>query len=191
MGHAGIHGPGSLYALRVLIGAAEAGFTPVAMYYMSTLYPKYDLAFRLGMFAGMYSVAGAFAGVIAYGLLKVDNASVKGWQAVFLVEGGVTVFMAVVSFLMLPKKIDTAWFLTPEERLHAVRRMELDLAGTQEGAEISGKGVTKRDVLDVARDWKKLLTIVCNIFCVLPVTGFTTFLPLVVQGLAGPPLPHW
>jgi MFS family permease len=53
MCHAAIKGRGTLIALRLLIGAAEAGFTQIGMYYMSTLYPKYDLALRYGLFAGM------------------------------------------------------------------------------------------------------------------------------------------
>lgn len=35
------------------------------------MYPKFSLGFRMGMFSGMYSIARAFAGLIAYGLLKV------------------------------------------------------------------------------------------------------------------------
>ena len=66
MCHAAIRGSGTLIALRLLIGAAEAGFTQIGMFYLSTLYPKYDVGIRMGMFTGMYSVAGAFAGVLAY-----------------------------------------------------------------------------------------------------------------------------
>lgn len=182
MAHAGINGSGSLIALRLLIGAAEAGFTQIGMYYLSTLYPKYSVGFRAGMFTGMYSVAGAFAGLLAYGLLQIDSPSVHGWQVVFLLEGGVTVLLGFISFFVFPKSIATAWFLTPEERLHAVRRMELDNAASHEVDAESTK-LTRRDVLDVVKDWKKLLIVLFNITTVLPVTAFTTFLPLVVEGM--------
>ena len=182
MAHAGINGSGSLIALRLLIGAAEAGFTQIGMYYLSTLYPKYSVGFRAGMFTGMYSVAGAFAGLLAYGLLQIDSPSVHGWQAVFLLEGGVTVLLGFISFFAFPKSIGTAWFLTPEERLHAVRRMELDNAASHE-VDAESTRLTRRDVLDVVKDWKKLLIVLFNITTVLPVTAFTTFLPLVVEGM--------
>lgn len=182
MAHAGINGSGSLIALRLLIGAAEAGFTQIGMYYLSTLYPKYSVGFRAGLFTGMYSVAGAFAGLIAYGLLQVDSPSVHGWQVVFLLEGGITVLLGVLSFFVFPKSIGTAWFLTEEERRHAVRRMELDNAASHE-VDAESTRLVKRDVLDVIKDWKKVLTVVFNITTVLPVTAFTTFLPLVVQGM--------
>jgi MFS family permease len=183
MAHAGIKGSGSLIALRILIGAAEAGFTQIGMYYMSTIYPKYSVGLRAGLFTGMYSVAGAFAGLIAYGLLKIESPTVHGWQVVFLLEGGVTVLLGILSFFILPKNLAKAWFLTPEERQHAVRRMEIDLAGTQEEADVNSTSITRRDIVDVAKDWKKILTVVFNITTVLPVTAFTTFLPLVVQGM--------
>ncbi|KAF6793454.1 allantoate transport protein [Colletotrichum sojae] len=183
MCHAAIRGSDTLFALRLLLGAAEAGFTQTGMFYMSTLYPKYDVGLRVGVFTGMYSVAGAFAGVLAYGLLRIEAVGVRGWQVVFLFEGAVTVFLGVITFFILPKNLAGAWFLTEEERAHAVRRMEIDLAGTQEEADIGGTSVVKRDFIDVARDWKKLMIVVCNITTVLPVTAFTTFLPLIVQGM--------
>ncbi|KAK0634128.1 major facilitator superfamily domain-containing protein [Immersiella caudata] len=184
MAHAGINNSGTLIALRLLLGAAESGFTQTAFYYMSTMYPKFSLGFRMGMFSGMYSIAGAFAGLIAYGLLQVNSDSLKGWQVVFLVEGGITVFMAIVGWFVFPADISTAWFLNEREREHAVMRMGRDLAGGQE--EEDGKSrmaELKKDVVDVLKDWKKLLTVVCNITAVVPVTAFTTFLPLIVQGM--------
>ncbi|KAF2025469.1 MFS general substrate transporter [Setomelanomma holmii] len=150
---------GTLIVPRMLIGAAKAGFTQFGFFYMSTLYPKYDLALRYDIFAGMYSVAGAFAAVLAYGLLKSESSSLHGWQIVFIFEGGFTVFLELITFFL--------------ERAHAVRRMEIDLASTQE----------ERDLIDVAKDWKKLFVVICNIPAVLPVPAFTTFLPLIVKGM--------
>ncbi|KAK8104982.1 transporter [Apiospora kogelbergensis] len=185
MCHAAIRNSGTLIALRLLIGAAEAGFTQIGNYYMSTVYPKSELAWRVGLFSGMYSVAGAFAGLIAYGLLKIETPHIHGWQALFLLEGGFTVLLGLLTLFVLPKRLGTAWFFTEAERAHALHRMEVDLAGTQEEAETQGGGgmVTRRDVVDVFTDWKKLATVLCNVTTVLPVTAFTTFLPLVVKGM--------
>jgi MFS family permease len=183
MCHAAIRGSGTLIALRVSIRAAEAGFTQIGMYYLSTLYPKYHVGLRVGLFTGMYSVGGALAGLLAYGLLKISSESIRGWQVVFLFEGAVTVTLGLITILVLPKSLDSAWFLTREERAHAVRQMEVDLAGTQEEADITSTSIARRDFVDVAKDWKKLSIVVCNITAVLPVTAFTTFLPLIVQGM--------
>ena len=223
MAHAAISNSATLVALRLLLGAAESGFTQTAFYYMSTMYPKFSLGFRMGMFSGMYSIAGAFAGLIAYGLLKLETEKLHGWQVVFLVEGGVTVLMGVVGYFVFPTELGTAWFLNGRERQHAVNRMGRDLAdGNEDDTGESRWAEVKKDVRDVLRDWKKLLTIVCNITAVVvssprssfffpsslpfpfslpflfslpahcsyrinltrqPVTAFTTFLPLIVQGM--------
>ncbi|KAK7955711.1 MFS general substrate transporter [Apiospora aurea] len=204
MCHAVIRNSGTLIALRLLIGAAEAGFTQIGNYYMSTAYPKAELgksavdhwfinadvltpipnptAWRVGLFSGMYSIAGAFSGLVAYGLLKLETPHIHGWQAVFLLEGGFTVLLGLLTLLVLPRRLVTAWFLTGPERAHALYRMEVDLAGTQE-ADAPSTMVTRRDVLDVITDGKKLGTVLCNVTSVLPVTAFTTFLPLVVKGM--------
>ncbi|KAF2401562.1 MFS general substrate transporter [Trichodelitschia bisporula] len=180
--HAGIRNRGTLIALRLLLGAAESGFTPTSFYYMSTLYPKEYLGFRTGMFTGMYSVAAAFSGLIAFGTLQIDSSRLHGWQVLFVLEGSLTIVFAVVSFLMLPRNTSTAWYLSQREREHAARRMHLDV-GTEEAGSHSSTSLTMGNIVDAVKDWKKLLIVVCNIFVVLPVTAFTTFLPLIVQGM--------
>lgn len=213
--HVAVRSSSTFYALRLLLGVAEAGFTPTAFYYMSTFYPKFSLGFRMGMFSGMYSVAGAFAGLLAYGLLHSETSALRGWQMLFLVEGVMTVAVALIALAILPKDISKAWFLTEVEKGHALRRMERDLQvgfDSAIGDRIDSDGdlyaakddqkITMRDITDVFRDWKKLLVISFNILSVLvrfglyslkmlcftdeslkPVTAFTTFLPLVVQGM--------
>jgi hypothetical protein len=93
---------------------------------MSTLHPKHDVGIGVGILTGMYGVAGAFAGVLACGLLRVKSDSLHGWQVPFHVEGGIKVFFS------LPKSFSKAWFLSRKERQYAVQRMELDLTGTQD-----------------------------------------------------------
>jgi len=184
MAHAGIKNSGTLIALRLLLGAAESGFTQTAFYYMSTMYPKFSLGFRMGMFSGMYSIAGAFAGLIAYGLLRVETKSLRGWQVVFLVEGGLTVFMAVVGWCVFPEHLGSAWFLSESERAHAVNRMGRDLADGQEeeSRESSRMAELKKDVVDVLKDWKKLLIIVCNITAVVVSVGAFLCLTSIAAG---------
>lgn len=180
--HIGANSTPTFLALRLLLGVGEAGFTPTAYYYMSLFYPKFSLGFRMGLFSGMYSVAGAFAGLLAYGLLHLDSGILHGWQTVFLFEGALTVFVAIIGLVVLPMSPGTAWFLTSAEREHAAKRMMQDDAHAGDTSEHETH-ITLRDVKDVLRDWKKLLIVVFNILSVLPVTAFTTFLPLIVEGM--------
>lgn len=183
--HIAIDNSNTFLALRLLLGVAEAGFTPTAYYYMSLFYPKFSLGFRMGVFSGMYAVAGAFAGLLAYGLLHTHTSRLQGWQMLFLVEGILTVFVGLLALAILPSDLSKVWFLTQNERIHAVRRIERDQRSTAElveprptlaafgtesqdlGHKIEESKITWRDIQDVLTDWKKLLIIVCNIFSVL------------------------
>jgi MFS family permease len=187
MAMSAIKSRGTLIALRLLLGAFEAGFVPTVYYYITTLYPNYVIGFRLGLFAGCYSIAGAFSGLIAYGALQVQSAQWSDWQILFLLEGGLTLGFAVITLLVIPAKLSTAWMLTPAEREHAVYRMDRDTADVDEALGYNNidhdHKVSLRNVKDALKDAKKLGIIFFNIFALVPVYGLTTFTPLIIQGI--------
>lgn len=116
-----------------------AGFYPTTVSYLSLFYTRFEFGRRLGLFYGSYGVAGALGGVIAYlvfsrfpsddisttGHLESDN-SWQACQVLFLVEGCLTIVVAMAGFFWLPKSAGTAWFLNPEERECAETRVALD-----------------------------------------------------------------
>ncbi|GAA5881962.1 hypothetical protein JCM8547_003934, partial [Rhodosporidiobolus lusitaniae] len=181
--HAAIHNRASLFALRLLLGAFEASFFPSTVYYLSTMYTRYDLGFRLGLFAGCYSIASAFSGLIAYGCFHIKNDALHGWQWLFVLEGAVTVAFAFVTFAVLPRNNHRIWFFNGEEQAHLVERMERDIAAHTSEAETSGKTMAWRDVRDAFYSWEKIVIIIGNIFATLPVSAFGVFAPLVVKGM--------
>lgn len=93
--------------------------------------------------------------------------------------------MAIVSFVILPKNLGTAWFLTPEQRAHAGRRMQIDSPTVDRDGNLieDDNKVTKQNVLDAFSDWRSLLIVCCNIASVLPVSVFSVFMPLIVKGM--------
>ncbi|GAA5889544.1 hypothetical protein JCM6882_007065 [Rhodosporidiobolus microsporus] len=181
MAHAAIHNRATLFALRLLLGAFEASFFPSTVYYLSTMYTRYSLGFRLGLFAGMYSIASAFSGAIAYGCFHIRGA-LHGWQYLFILEGAVTVLFAIITLLVLPRNNHKLYFLTPEEQAHHVDRQERDIAAHTADSETGGHNTTWRDVKD-ALAWHKLLIIVGNVMATLPVSAFGVFAPLLVKGM--------
>jgi len=95
--------------------------------------------------------------------------------------------MAIIGWLFLPSAPGSAWFLTEEERLFATSRMQLDSCRFV-SHEYSKDGVeedklTRRDVVETARDWKLWYVLVFNICASVPSQAFGVFLPLVVRGL--------
>lgn len=176
-----------LIALRLLLGVFEAGYIPTSYYYIGTLYPSYQAGFRMGLMSMAFAFSGAFSGLIAYGCFRLQSTQWKDWQVLFLVQGSVTIFIAVLALALLPTKLSTAWFLSEEQRSHAVRRMTLDVATDEEveraNSEANDHRVTFRKVLLALKDWKKVLIIVLNICATVPAYGFSIFLPLIVRGM--------
>ncbi|KAJ5991678.1 hypothetical protein N7451_007402 [Penicillium sp. IBT 35674x] len=175
-----------MMALRLLLGVFEAGYIPTAYYYISILYPAYQAGFRMGMMALSFAFSGAFSALIAYGCFQLHSSVWKAWQMLFLVQGSVTIFIAVLALVALPTKLSTAWFLNKRERSHAVRRMVLDTAAdedTPQFNEANDHRVTLRNIVDALKDWKKILIVICNLCATTPAYGFAIFLPLIVKGM--------
>jgi MFS family permease len=200
-----IRGRSALIAIRLMVGAFEAGFYPTAVGYLSCFYRRYDLAVRLALFYGQYAIAGAFSGSIgtfathvnrrhktdgsdqAYGVFHLKGSGLYNWQYLFILEGGLTVVMALIAWVWLPDGPGDAWFLTKEERVFATSRIIKDNADyimhdcASNGVETDR--LTRRDVQETAKDWKMWYILVFNICASVPNQTFSVFLPLVVQGL--------
>jgi len=169
---------GQLIAIRLLIGAFESGFFATAASYISLFYPRFNLAFRISLFFFAYAVSGGFGGLIAYGAFNL-NGSLWGWQYLFLIEGGITILLAIITPLWLPAGPGTAWFLSKSERAYAEKRMIMDSAENLSGS----YKVSKRDILESLSDFKLWIMLPCGMLTTMGPTGFTTFLPIVVKGL--------
>ncbi|KAK3995317.1 major facilitator superfamily domain-containing protein, partial [Cladorrhinum sp. PSN332] len=157
-------------AVRFVLGIFEAGMLPGIAYYLSRWYRRSELTFRLGLYIVMAPMAGAFGGLLASGILKLDSfCGVTSWRMIFVLEGIITVFLAVVSFFTLTDRPETARWLTQEEKELAMARVKSERVATTE-------------VLD-KMDKKKLLQGILN-----PITILTSFIFLLnnitVQGLA-------
>lgn len=124
---------GGLVAVRMFLGLCEGGLLPGMVLYLSTIYRRQELQLRIGIFYASASLSGAFGGILAFGITKMDGLSgVAGWRWIFIIEGIATVLAATLTAFLLPRGIETATFLTEEERQFALRRLRLsDTASTQ------------------------------------------------------------
>ncbi|KAG7735187.1 hypothetical protein KL948_000753 [Ogataea haglerorum] len=87
--------------------AAESVIYPGSYFILSCWYTRSELQTRMGIFYGANTLAGAFGGVLAYGIGNLDHA--RGWRAwrwLFLIEGVATVFVALfvalLGYVLLP-----------------------------------------------------------------------------------------
>ena len=110
-------GPWSFYALRFLLGVAEAGCFPGMAFYLTQWLQPRDRAAALASLATMAMVSGIVGAPLAAGLLSLDKVSgLSGWQWLFLVEGVPAIVIGCCVYACLPNGPDDAKWLTAAER---------------------------------------------------------------------------
>ncbi|WP_428486825.1 MFS transporter [Rhodopila sp.] len=118
-----VQGETSFYVVRFLLGAAEAGFFPGMLFYLSLFFPA---AYR-GRMVSTFMVATAFSAVfgapVSSLILAMNGfAGLKGWQWVFLTEAVPALILSVVILLVLKDSpAETTW-LDDDERAWLVAR---------------------------------------------------------------------
>jgi MFS family permease len=81
-----------LIIVRIFLGVAESGYFPGVAYYLTTFYKRDELAFRIAIFFSTATVAGAFGGLLDYGIGFMRNVGGfrNGWHWVFILRTFVT-----------------------------------------------------------------------------------------------------
>ncbi|KAF8962545.1 MFS general substrate transporter [Flammula alnicola] len=156
---------GSLLTARIALGVFEAGFAPVITLYFC------DRQFALWF--GFATVAGAFGGLIAFGVQHIHS-SVQNWRLLFIIEGVPPVILGVVTYFFLPNRPESTAYLNERERKIAVERMNRDSSGD------TGAVVNKAHVLAAFRDWRLYVggAIYFGLNCALASIG--AFLPTII-----------
>ncbi|KAH7123322.1 major facilitator superfamily domain-containing protein [Dactylonectria estremocensis] len=153
--HGVVKGFGGLLAVRMLLGVFEAGFYPGAVYLCTFWYMPKDLATRIAYFYCTSALSGAFSGLLAAGIAKMDGVGgYEGWRWIFLLEGIVTVILGVSCFFFLidSPALSTRW-LSPEE----IRFLELQSFIKQGGRfaeESTDKKFDWHDLKMVLKNWR-------------------------------------
>jgi MFS transporter, ACS family, tartrate transporter len=108
--------PWHLYALRFLLGSAEAGFFPGVVFYLKSWFPSTARAKALALFATAGPVSAVITGPLSGTLLGIHRAGLAGWQWMFLLEGAPAVILGAVAFLFLTNNPKEAHWLPLEQR---------------------------------------------------------------------------
>lgn len=172
-----------LLAGRFFLGVTEAGFFPAATFLLTLWYRRFELQRRMAVFYGAASLAGAFSGLLAFGIEKLNGrAGLAGWQWIFLIEGLIPVACSLVMWRALPDSPETAKFLTPAERHFLVQRIAND-AGSGQGRVTNSDAIQKEHILAGLSDWKIWAATVIFWGNTVGVYGFTATVPSVINGL--------
>ncbi|KAF8175378.1 MFS transporter [Pholiota molesta] len=118
---------GGLVAIRIFLGLCEGGLLPGIILYLSTIYKRHELQLRVGIFYASASLSGAFGGLLATAILKMDGVGgLAGWRWIYILEGLATIVSAVIAAYYLPETLAAASFFTDEERAFALARFRMD-----------------------------------------------------------------
>ncbi|KAI3613176.1 major facilitator superfamily protein [Moniliophthora roreri] len=119
---------GGLITARVFLGVFEAGFGPAIPLYFSLFYTKKEMGLRMAYWFGFAAVAGAFGGIVAFGIQHADIA-ISNWRLLFIVEGVPAMILGVSTVFLLPDRPESTPFLDERERKIALDRMNRATSG--------------------------------------------------------------
>ncbi|EED14637.1 MFS transporter, putative [Talaromyces stipitatus ATCC 10500] len=103
---AAVHSFSGLVAARFFLGVVEAAFLPGVVYYISLFYNRQQMTLRTAIFYSGSQVGNAVGPLIAIGVLNLDGKQgISGWRWLFIIEGVVTIFFAIVFALILPSSL--------------------------------------------------------------------------------------
>ncbi|WP_267554907.1 MFS transporter [Rhizobium rhizogenes] len=167
-----------LYGMRLLLGAAEAGFTPGIIYYLAKWYPSHDRANAMSFFyigAALASVIGLpLSGLLlnAHGILGLS-----GWRWVFLIEGIPAVLLGFAVLKFLPDRPkDAAWLTAAQQD-----SLERTIAAEEAEAPVSHHASWSAAFSSI-RVWLLAFFWLLQAFGTI---GITLFMPLIVKNLSG------
>jgi D-galactonate transporter len=117
----------TFYLLRVLLGAAEAGFFPGIIFYLTLWFPTEYRARIVGYFMAAIPLSTVIGAPISGALLYLHGGlGLAGWQWLFVIEAVPAIILAgVVFFYLTDRPADAAW-LAPDERNWLAERLEIE-----------------------------------------------------------------
>jgi MFS transporter, ACS family, tartrate transporter len=112
-----VKGPHSFYAMRLLLGAAEAGFFPGVILYLSYWFPARYRARIIGMFTVAIPVSSVLGSPISAALLGIDGwLGLRGWQWMFILEAAPAVLLGLACLTVLSDQPRDAKWLSADRR---------------------------------------------------------------------------
>lgn len=119
-----IRTPAHFYAVRILLGAAEAGFFPGVLVYLTHWFRSEDRAKASAMFMIAIPVANIIGSPLGGWLLGVQWFGLQGWRWLFIVEGIPAIVFGVITVFYLTDWPREARWLAPEEREWIIAELE-------------------------------------------------------------------
>ncbi len=116
----------AFYAMRFLLGIAEAGFFPGVIYYLTLWYPSRLRSTRTALFVSAIAVSGVIGNPLSGFIMDTlsGRLGLAGWQWLFLAEGIPSILVGIWVYFYLDSSIAEARWLSPEEKALLTKNIE-------------------------------------------------------------------
>jgi ACS family tartrate transporter-like MFS transporter len=168
-----VNSAGMFYALRFVLGAAEAGFFPGIIFYLTRWFPARERGRTISLFMTATAMAGVIGAPLSSALLRLEGVwGLHGWQWLFIIEGLPAVLLAPIVLRYLTERPEDAEWLSPDQRSWLAREM------AHEHAQTAGAHVKFGDAVRSVRLWALALV---YFGLVMAFYGVSFWLPQIVQ----------
>jgi len=166
-----VHNWSGLLATRFFLGLAESSMFPGSFYLIGMWYKRSEAQKRYSFFFGSTSLAGAFGGLLASAIGKMNGMrGYLGWRWIFILEGTLTCLVAILFFFLIPNFPEDASWLREDERAYIKVRLQKD-----QGRSAVERQITFTDVLNVFKDYKIFIGGFMYFGLIVPAYGCTSF----------------
>lgn len=172
-----VHSYSGLLATRFFLGVAETGMFPGSFYLIGMWYKRSEAQRRFSFFFGSTSLAGAFGGLLASAIGKMDRMrGYLGWRWIFILEGVLTCVVSFLFFFIIPSFPEDAKWLGEEERAYVKARLRKD-----QGRNAAERAIGVKDVINVFKDFKIFVGGFMYFGLIVPAYGYAFFAPGIIR----------
>ncbi|WP_038902722.1 MFS transporter [Dickeya dadantii] len=120
--------PVQFYVLRFLLGAAEAGFLPGVLYYLTRWFPSWRRSRIISLFMIGLPLSSVVGGPLSGWIMSHFDSvhGLHGWQWMFLLEGLPSVLLGVLTLWLLPDGVDQARWLSEADKAQVRADLAID-----------------------------------------------------------------
>ncbi|KAF8529986.1 putative MFS nicotinic acid transporter Tna1 [Gautieria morchelliformis] len=168
-----------LYATRFLLGVFESGLFPGLNFLFTTWYTREELNARVAVFFSGATLAGAFGGLLAFGIRHMAGVGGKnGWAWIFILEGLLTIICAIPALWLVQDFPQYSNILSTRERAKWLHRLNISQGVTNAPLPFS-----KTQVVRPLTDWKTYVYGTILLSIAQPFYSLALFVPSIIAAL--------
>jgi MFS transporter, ACS family, tartrate transporter len=165
------------YWVRFLLGAAEAGFFPGIIVYLSHWFRYEDRAKAVALFMAAIPVSNIIGSPVSGLLLGLNWFGLAGWRWLFIIEGAPAIIFGVVTIFYLTDRPHQARWMPEDERQWLIAELERENSAKQ--------AAHSHSIWQALRHREVILLTLAYFFMVTAVYGFNFWLPAIIKNLSG------